>query len=203
MGAHGCFLFLSPRSVRTTVTGYVEVPLASPALISRPRVGLGSLLRDRSFILCLTVTHYEVVSGLGGLDHLPWMVHSLGPDPGLLLPPNSLCPVPCPSVSQVYHIGEMPLEESTRAVQREVGLWEEQVPANEGIWRILPRCWAQGRGLGTVEANTHRALVGTNQDPFSFQCVRDAICGLIIKKFPINSFHGAHCILKQGLEAYF
>lgn len=66
--------------------------------------------------------------------------------PGLSVSPDSLCPFPCPRVAiQAYLVDDKPAQESTRAAQRKVGLWEDtgHNPTNESM-SILP----QGRGVG-------------------------------------------------------
>ena len=76
----GCFLCSSSPLAIPTVTEYVEVPWASPSLISRPRGEPRSLLVDVNFILCFTVTCYKVVSAQSW-EPGPSLLDSLGPDP--------------------------------------------------------------------------------------------------------------------------
>lgn len=129
----------------------MEVPWASLSFITRTRVGPGSLLMDVSFGFCLTVIHYKAMSGCSwGLGCLTfsWL---------------SLCPFPCPRVAiQAYLVDDKPAEESTRAAQRKVGLWEDtgHNPTNESM-SILPQALgARARGWGMVIANMPWALRG-------------------------------------------
>ena len=117
---------------------YVEVPWASLSFITRTRVGPGSLLMDVSFCLCLTVIHSKAMSGC---------IWGLG---CLTLSPDSLCPFPCPRVAiQAYLVDDKPAEESTRAAQRKVGLWEDtgHNPTNKSM-SILPRALGARAGGG-------------------------------------------------------
>lgn len=104
---------------------------------------------DVSFILCLAVTHQKALSGWGwGPGHLSWTVHSLGPDPRPACT-LTLCPFSCPRVFQAHHVDDKPAEESTRAAQKEFGLWEDtgQSPANEGK-RSMHKHRGPGQGQG-------------------------------------------------------